>query len=770
MYAIICVDLKTTILEEKFTYRVPQELEPFIEVGSRVSVPFGNTTRLGYVLALSDSTDFKGEIKDVSFILDFGRSLTDEQIELAYKIQKDTLCSLSMVLETMLPSFLRSTYKQCIQDIQYDVLDPLLTVAFKLEKKVMITEALKDYLPLIKKEEKLGHLTIGSDLKYYGKSYEDNHSIKLYSLNTEKEIDSKISKVRQKVIHYLEANSRSSIENIIAYAQCTPNLIHTMVKDEMIKEERVPLETVKTLQKSFRRYLFNDTDKALFKDFDSNKDHNSTFLLMGNLEDRERFLMHEIEMTINNGHSVVITAPTIVKCFELRKSLMQNTKNVEIAEFSSLLKTSDFYTNYFKAKNGTADIILTTRIGLTLPFNNIGLMICCDEENMNYISEMTPRIDGRSVLRWRSATFNCPLIFASPTPSIETAAHAYKGDYFTLNYPRHIHPSYLIDLNKESDTLITRPLKGAIKEAINHHQKVLLILNTLGYSHSNYCRSCGEIIRCHKCQTPLTFFKDKDELRCPVCGDKSKGLKCPKCKSTDIMPLGCGMEQLVEKLKVEFPGTPVVQMDYTKNSSRLSYEDFLLNLDELDSAIIVGSSMMLDINTPKLACVGIINADDALSYHSYRASEVAYSLMARAVMRPNVDVYIQTYEIGHSAIIDGKNADFSHFFMSELKERQYSHYPPFGILLEVMTKGPYEEMFHSANYLKVALNKSGLGEYLGPNYDRSDKSTHGLIKIPVSGLLNEPVDVIQKVYKLINDVKKKFAESDVNMDINTHVR
>ena len=108
MFASVVVDVKSSNVDIMYTYRIPQELEGFVGIGSRVLVSFGIRKILGYVIEISDSCSFDGEVKDILEVLDYSQELSKEQIELAKFIKEETNCLLVYALEAMYPSFLKT--------------------------------------------------------------------------------------------------------------------------------------------------------------------------------------------------------------------------------------------------------------------------------------------------------------------------------------------------------------------------------------------------------------------------------------------------------------------------------------------------------------------------------------------------------------------------------------------------------------------------------------------------------------------------------------
>ena len=69
-YAKIIIDISADAVDRAFTYRVPEELMDKISIGSRVSVPFGRSTKKGYVTELISRADFDEErIRDIGSLL-----------------------------------------------------------------------------------------------------------------------------------------------------------------------------------------------------------------------------------------------------------------------------------------------------------------------------------------------------------------------------------------------------------------------------------------------------------------------------------------------------------------------------------------------------------------------------------------------------------------------------------------------------------------------------------------------------------------------------
>ena len=66
MYAEVLIQYEVKSLDHTFTYEVPDNLKDIIQVGMKVSIPFGKKNINGFVISLTkEKPDSEYEIKDV---------------------------------------------------------------------------------------------------------------------------------------------------------------------------------------------------------------------------------------------------------------------------------------------------------------------------------------------------------------------------------------------------------------------------------------------------------------------------------------------------------------------------------------------------------------------------------------------------------------------------------------------------------------------------------------------------------------------------------
>jgi primosomal protein N' (replication factor Y) len=166
--------------------------------------------------------------------------------------------------------------------------------------------------------------------------------------------------------------------------------------------------------------------------------------------------------------------------------------------------------------------------------------------------------------------------------------------------------------------------------------------------------------------------------------------KCPKCDSEHLYYLGAGSQQGEERLTEIFPGARIGRMDRDTVRGRHDLERLLARLHSGEINLLVGTQMIAkghDIHGVTL--VGVVGCDHALSMPDFRAAERVFQLMTQVSGRAGRGelpgrVVVQTYYPDHYAIVAASTHNYASFIERELNYRRWLHYPPFGVLANVL--------------------------------------------------------------------------------------
>ncbi len=201
--------------------------------------------------------------------------------------------------------------------------------------------------------------------------------------------------------------------------------------------------------------------------------------------------------------------------------------------------------------------------------------------------------------------------------------------------------------------------------------------------------------------------------------------------------LGAGSQQGEERLQEIFPGARIGRMDRDTVRGRYDLEQILGRLHSGEINLLVGTQMIAkghDIHTVTL--VGVVGCDHALSMPDFRAAERVFQLMTQVSGRAGRGdlpgrVVVQTYYPDHYSILAAMKHDYKAFAERELKYRGWMHYPPFGVLANVLVQS--QKLEEAAGWAAV------LGKYLVQN------KNSGAVR--VLGPCTAPIARIKGVYR-----------------------
>jgi primosomal protein N' (replication factor Y) len=393
--------------------------------------------------------------------------------------------------------------------------------------------------------------------------------------------------------------------------------------------------------------------------------------------------------------------------------LLDQAFGQKVALLHSALTPEERSEQWRRIRRGEAPIVVGTRSAIFAPAPNLGLILVDEEHDQSYKQEETPRYNARDVAVMRAKLAGAVSVLGSATPSLESWQNAAQGKYARIELRdrvmnRPLPEVELIDMRHEfketgQDQLFSRSLVEQTKAALERGEQALILLNRRGYSFAVMCRACGAKLECENCAIALTHHKAAVEdsgfaqagqrLECHYCGfRRTVPARCPKCDSEHLYYLGAGSQQGEERLTEIFPGARIGRMDRDTVRGRYDLEQLLTRLHSGEINLLVGTQMIAkghDIHSVTL--VGVVGCDYALSMPDFRAAERVFQLMTQVSGRAGRGelpgrVVVQTYYPDHYAILAATAHDYTAFAERELKYRRWMHYPPFGVLANVLVQ------------------------------------------------------------------------------------
>lgn len=659
MVAEVLVELSHKNIDKTFEYTVPDTLKDKVKKGMKVEVPFGNTTLEGFVLNVKDYSNTSVSLKEIKAVMDDEIVLNDELLALGKIMQEHTLSTLISCYQTMLPK------------------------ALKAHEGVTVSKKYKTFYELVFIPEKM---------------------------NT----------VQQKIIESFQNRKEVSREELLKIsASAIKTLLKQGVLKEIKKEEyRLEQEEVATEKKP----LTDEQQKVVREVLESN---DIVYLLHGVTGSGKTEVYMELidDVLLQNKTAIVLVpeislTPQMIRRFQIRFGKI-------IAVLHSALSDGERYDEWRKIRDGNAKIVIGARSALFAPLKNVGLIIIDEEHSDSYKQdEVNPRYDAKDMAICRAKLNpSCKVIMGSATPSLDAYARAQKGVYHLLKLPHRVNhhalPTvHIIDMNesfKHAKGHFSEELLEAIQKKIENKEQVILLLNRRGYASFISCKNCSYAIKCPHCDITLTYHKSSNNLRCHYCGYAiNLPDECPSCHEHSLSRLGVGTERIEEELQKYLPDARVLRMDIDTTSKKGSHKKMITAFQNHEYDILLGTQIVAKgLDFENVTLVGIINADTSLNIPDFRSSETTFSLLSQVSGRAGRskkegEVYLQTFNPTHYAIVHATSHDYIGFYQEEMKIRKILKYPPYYYLVSIGISSKEEQLCYRES-LKIA---KALSKYL----------------------------------------------------------
>ena len=719
MYANVIIQYGNKAVDREFTYIVPNDFRNKIKVGHRVRILFNNREIEGFVLSIFNEYDGEYELNKIVALVDEAPILNEEMLYLGNEICNKTLCSKISAYQVMLPKALKASDSTNIgiKKNRYIVLN-------------VCAEELENYI---------------------GKCRYEN---------------------QVRILNELKQNERILIKS-------KNSSVDTLIKNGIIRFEYEEAFRYSTNASGRYRVVTLNEGQQNVVDSVELLEHD-TYLLYGVTgSGKTEVYMELIDKTLRNGKTAIMLVPEISLTPQIVDRFVTRFGD-NVAILHSGLSDVERYDEYRKIMEGKVKIVVGARSAVFAPLKNLGIVVIDEEHTSTYKQENHPRYNAKDVAILRGKYNNCPVIFGSATPSLETFARANKGVYKLLKLTKRAGNGKLPNVNvvdmkleiKKGNFVLSQLLIDKINDRLMKNEQVILLLNRRGYSSMLTCRDCGNVLKCPNCDISLTYHKTSNNNRCHYCNYSVKNVRvCSECGSDNIKDYGLGTEKLEEELNKMFKAK-IIRMDMDTTCKKGMHEKIINDFGEHKYDILVGTQMIAKgLDFPLVSLVGVINADSSLNVPDFRSAETTFQLLSQVSGRAGRsdltgEVVIQTYNPDHYSIRYAKVHDYFSFYNEEMNIRKELCYSPyFYITLVNISSRDYELGFKEANKIGDYLrnNLSNGTRVLGPsmaNIFRINNIYHYqcIVKYKRDDKLNQVLREIDNIYKVNNKV-------DVDVDV-----
>ncbi|WP_135557630.1 primosomal protein N' [Paenibacillus cymbidii] len=694
--AKVIVDVPARQTNRAFDYIVPADCVGWVDVGSRVAVPFGPRLLQGFVVALEEEAGVKAsKLKPLDQVLDAEPPLTRELVALAGWMSRRYLCHEVTALQAMIPAALKAKYERLLtlgaaaeepaaawtggasrepaEEAAFGQAELFAAeelfgdddiVAFVRERGSVTLEAVQHRFPgcgaAIRRLIRAGWLAESQTVK-------DRMAAKKVltvfpperpeSLDAALELIPARAKRQRDVVRYLREHP--------APIRLTELMLALEVGAGTVKELAdkgfIALREVTAFRDPYANRTFARTEplpltaeqQRVFGAIGATlaAGEHRVFLLKGVTgSGKTEVYLQAIQRCFDKGKEAIVLVPEI----SLTPQMVERFKSrfgSDVAVLHSKLSNGERYDEWRKIAQGRVKMAIGARSAIFAPFARLGLIIIDEEHEASYKQEDSPKYDARDVAIERARAAGAAVVLGSATPSLESfertlpnGRDALSGAYELLEMRervagRPMPPVRIVDMREElkggNRAMFSRPLYKALQERLQRGEQSVLLLNRRGYSTFVMCRTCGHTLGCPHCAISLTYHQNAGAMRCHYCGYAERQPKtCPSCESEHIRYFGTGTQRVEEELGKLFPGIRVIRMDVDTTSEKGAHEKWLTLFGDGKADVLLGTQMVAKgLDFPNVTLVGVIAADTVLHLPDFRAAERTFQLMTQVAGR-----------------------------------------------------------------------------------------------------------------------------------------
>ncbi|MDP1581419.1 MAG: primosomal protein N' [Candidatus Didemnitutus sp.] len=673
-------------------YRVPEELRADLRPGSLVRIPISHRQHIGLVLALDVTPDVPlAKLKALTSVVQEFPALTPDLIELARWMHTYYAARMESVLETMIPTAVRSGAR-----LKHD---KYLSVARQLtavEETALAARAPK--------------------------------GAKLFAF------------LRQQFKPVKKSLVLSRLD--ITAAVATALLKHGYLREELRHVERVAYsdnwaegEAVVALPPQLNPEQASVVE-SIGKSLAGGKF--AVHLLNGVTgSGKTEVYLRAVESVLAAGGSAIYLVPEVALTPQTVARLRGRFEAAgqQTVVWHSHLSEGERLDGWVALASGRARVVVGARSAIFAPVPNLRLIVVDEEHEPAYKQDETPRYHGRDVAVYRAKLAKAVCVLGSATPSLESVANVRAGKYQLERLTKRVDDKKLPDIlvvdmrievmRQRGMVTLSRQLVDHMHQRFERREQTILFLNRRGYSSSMLCRKCGHVEECPHCSVTMTYHRADETLKCHLCGQQHGApVVCPSCASPEIRWRGLGTQRVEEAVRRVLPRARIERVDADTMSKKHRFREILGDFRAGKIDVLIGTQMIgKGLDFPNVTLVGLVDADLSMHVPDFRANERTFQLIVQVAGRAGRgdragEVVVQTFTPQSDAIQFAKRADFDGFVEGELTMRKNFAYPPYRHLIHHQFRGlnPEKIVFFAEHWKKqVEATLGDIVEIRGPS-------------------------------------------------------
>jgi primosomal protein N' (replication factor Y) len=275
------------------------------------------------------------------------------------------------------------------------------------------------------------------------------------------------------------------------------------------------------------------------------------------------------------------------------------------------------YENFLKCLTEGTHLVVGSRSSLYAPLQNLGIIICFDDGDRNFLDQQSPYAHARDTALLRQVEDKCSLLFVSHSRSTEVQRLVDIG-YATEQTDAFVVPKLAFDeTTARVSTLAWQTIRESAETGV-----VLVQVGSKGVARTAYCTDCSKRALCTRCNGPI-WIDATSTPRCRWCNAQNLAFKCDDCGSSKLRQGSGGATRTIAEFGAAFPGLQLVES--TGDKPQLTVEG--------KRKIVVATPGAEPHAIGGYSAVVVLDAKQSLNRDSLRASEDAVRQWSNAIAK-----------------------------------------------------------------------------------------------------------------------------------------
>lgn len=408
-----------------------------------------------------------------------------------------------------------------------------------------------------------------------------------------------------------------------------------------------------------------------------------------------------VQRAYGDNTSVLFVVPTIIEATRLSEYIPDA---VVITGYGSKKRRKEAL-----EKTATATAIITTPYYAFLPITRLTRIVIERESAESYVLNTAPHIDIRYAIGALARERKIPLTYGDYPLRIEVRPKK-DAPLSLVPYER----ITLLDMQKKDRvsaqrmqkfSAVPQPIIHALSRVVCSGGNAAVVAVRKGYAPAVVCRDCGTTVRDSFGRAmSLATINGARVLRCSDGSIiRDARVVCNECGSWNLLPLGIGVERVLETLRKELPNAHLVQFDTDTIRTPVAARHAATSFSK-PGTIIVGTEILLQWLNPEtpLSLSVIASADTLLALPFWRSRE-RFVRLALTLAERSEKLIVATRQPNDTANTALMTPDAIDFLKEEDNLRALVHYPPYGHLLIIRLRGNDKQLLMHEKHVRTAL-------------------------------------------------------------------